>query len=113
MAEGSDSRRLWRTAAIVAVVGVLVVALLAWLAVRMYDDMLNQRVIKANEAAALTTLQNIQAQEQSSLETGGQYVTFRQLADAGIIQTPTSGDTLVSDGYKFTLKVTPKLGTPR
>jgi Tfp pilus assembly protein PilE len=111
MADGSDSRRLWRTAAIVAAVGVLVVALLAWLAVRMYDDMLNQRVMNANEAAAITTLQNIQAQEQSSRETGGQYVTFQQLADAGIIQTPTGGDTLVSDGYKFTLKVTPKTGT--
>ena|SRR5437660_430616 len=108
MTDSSESRRLWRTTAIVALVGLDVLVPLVWLPVRMYNDRLQQRVMSANEASALATLENIQAQEQSFLETGGQYATFRQLADAGIIQAPLDGDTLLSDGYKFTLKVTPK-----
>jgi hypothetical protein len=111
MAESSETKRLWRTSAIVAVVGLVVFAALVWLAVRLYDDKIQQRIMSANESSALATLQNIQAQEQSFRETGGQYVTFQQLADAGVIQAPLSGDTLVSDGYKFTLKVTPKTDT--
>ncbi|HZT60541.1 MAG TPA: hypothetical protein VFA21_18195, partial [Pyrinomonadaceae bacterium] len=91
-----------------AAVGVVVVGLLVFVFFRVRDDYVQQRIINANESAALATLQNIQAQEQSFRETSGQYATFRQLADAGIIQTPPDGDTLVSDGYKFTLKVTPK-----
>jgi Tfp pilus assembly protein PilE len=110
-AEKSESKRLLRTALVVAVVGVVVLVPLAWLAVRMYNDNIQQKVIAANEALALATLENLQAQEQSSKETTGQYATFQQLADAGAIQAPLSGDALVSDGYRFTLRVTPKTDT--
>ena len=108
MADGSESKRLWRVALIIAAVGLVVVGLLLYVFIRVRHDYVQQNIINANEAAALATLENIQAQEQSFRETGGQYVTFRQLADAGVIQAPTGGDTLVSGGYKFTLKVTPK-----
>jgi Tfp pilus assembly protein PilE len=111
MSDGSESRRLWRTALIVAAVGAVVLILLAWLAVRMYNDSIQQKVIGANEASALATLENLQAQEQSFLETKGSYATFPQLAEAGAIQVPLSGDALVSDGYRFTLRVTPKTDT--
>jgi Tfp pilus assembly protein PilE len=110
MSEQSESRRLWRTALVVAAAGVVVLVPLAWLAYRMYNDTLQQRVMSANEASALATLENIQAQEQFFLETKGEYATFRQLAEAGVIQAPLSGDALVSDGYRFTLHVTPKNG---
>lgn len=111
MSDGSESRRLWRTTLVVAAVGVVVLIPLAWLAVRMYNDNIQQKVIAANEASALATLENLQAQEQSFLETTGQYATFRQLADAGAIQAPLSGDALESSGYRFTLRVTPKSDT--
>ena len=110
MSEQTESRRLWRTALVVAAAGVVVLVPLAWLAYRMYNDTLQQRVMSANEASALAALENIQAQEQFFLETKGEYATFRQLAEAGAIQAPLSGDALVSDGYRFTLKVTPKNG---
>jgi hypothetical protein len=108
MAASSESKRLLITALVIAVVGAVVLVALWFLFVRVRHDNIQQGIMNANEAAALATLENIQAQEQSFRETGGQYVTFRQLADAGVIQAPTSGDTLVSGGYKFTLKVTPK-----
>lgn len=109
--EKSESKRLLRTALVVALFGVAVLVPLAWLAVRMYNDNIQQKVIAANEASALATLENLQAQEQSFLETAGQYATFQQLADAGAIQAPLSGGALVSDGYRFTLRVTPKTDT--
>ncbi|HEX3557565.1 MAG TPA: hypothetical protein VHU19_00055 [Pyrinomonadaceae bacterium] len=108
MSATSESRHLWRTALIVAAVGLVIFGLLAWLAVRMYHDTIQQKIISANESSALATLDNLQAQEQSFLETEGRYVTFQRLAESGVIQAPLSGDALVSDGYRFTLKVTPK-----
>lgn len=93
---------------LIAVAGIVVVVALWVVFSRMRHDYIQQKIIASNEASALTTLQNIQAQEQSFRETSGQYATFRRLADAGVIQAPTDGDALVSDGYKFTLKVTPK-----
>jgi hypothetical protein len=109
--EKSESKRLLRTALVVAAVGVVVVAALVFVFFRMRHDYVQQRIMNTNEASALATLENLQAQEQSFLETAGSYATFRQLADAGAIQAPLSGDALVSDGYRFTLRVTPKTDT--
>jgi hypothetical protein len=64
MRDSSESKRLWRTALIVAGVGLLVLAPLSWLALRMYDDTVRRRVIAANESTALGTLEAIQAAEQ-------------------------------------------------
>ena len=111
MSAQSESRRLWRAALIVVGVGAVVLVALAWLAVRMYDDSIQRRIISADEASALATLENLQAQEQSFLETEGRYATFRQFAEAGVIQVPLNDDALVSDGYRFTLRVTPKTDT--
>jgi hypothetical protein len=106
--ERSESKRLLRTALVVAAVGVVLLVPLAWLAVRMYHDRIQQRVISSNEASALATLENLQAQEQSFLEMTGSYATFPQMVEAGAIKVPLSGDALVDDGYRFTLRVTPK-----
>lgn len=108
MAEVSESKRLWRTALIVAGVGLLVLVPLGWLALRMWDDTVQRRVIAANEAAALTNLQNIQAAEQLYFEANGQYGTFRQLIDSGIFQAEVSGDPPSASGYVFDVRVQPR-----
>src|SRR5215213_10518135 len=102
MAEASESKRLWRTALIVAGVGLLILAPLSWLALRMWDDTVQRRVIAANESAALTNLENIQAAEQLYFEANGEYGTFQQLIDAGVFQAEVSGDPPVASGYAFT-----------
>ena len=112
MAEASESKRLWRTALIVAGVGVLILVPLAWLALRMWDDNIQRRVIAANESAALTNLENIQAAEQLYFEANGQYGTFRQLIDSGIFQADVTGDPPVASGYVFNVRVQPKTDTP-
>ena len=111
MGEVSEAKRLWRTALVVAGVGLLVLVPLGWLALRMYDDTIQRRVIAANESAALTNLENLQAAEQLYFETHGQYGTFRQLIDSGIFQAEVSGDPPVASGYAFTVRVQPKTDT--
>jgi hypothetical protein len=108
MTDSSESKRLWRTALIVAGVGLLVLAPLSWLALRMWDDTVRRRIIAANESSALGSLEAIQAAEQLYYETYGRYGTFREMADAGIFQTDLAGDSPVGHGYVFTLKVLPK-----
>lgn len=111
MAEVSESKRLWRTALLVAGVGLLVLIPLGWLALRMWDDTIQRRVIAANESAALTNLDNIQAAEQLYFETNSQYGTFQQLIDSGIFQAQVSGDPPVASGYVFNVRVQPKTDT--
>lgn len=111
MGEVSESKRLWRTALIVAGVGLLVLVPLGWLALRMYDDTLQRRVIAANESATLANLDSIQAAEQSYFVTNGQYGTFQQLNDSHILQTEVSGDPPVAHGYVFTVRVQPRTDT--
>ena len=108
MAEASESKRLWRTALVVAGVGILVLVPLGWLALRMWDDTVQRKLIATNESAALTNLENIQAAEQLYFETNGQYGTFRQLIDSGIFQAEVSGDPPTASGYVFNVKVQPK-----
>jgi hypothetical protein len=108
MPEASESKRLWRTALVVAGVGVVVLVPLAWLALRMWDDTVQRRVVAANESAALTNLQNKQAAEQLYFEATGQYGTFQQLIDSGIFQAEVSGDPPTASGYVFTVRVQPK-----
>ena len=111
MAEDSESKRLWRTALIVAGVGLLVLIPLGWLALRLYDDMIQRRVVAANESSALTNLENIQAAQQLYFEANGQYGTFQQLIDSGIFTAQVTGDPPVASGYVFTVKVQPRTGT--
>ena len=109
MKESSENSRLWRTALIVAGVGVVVAAGLGWLAVRMYQDSIHRRVVSANEANALYVIEQISAAEHLYFESNGQYATFRQLVDAGIFQAPLRGDdALTSQGYNFRLTLRPR-----
>jgi hypothetical protein len=108
MADSSESKRLWRTAGIIAGVGLLVLIPLAWLALRMYQDTLQRRVVAANEAAALYNLELIAAGERIHLDTYGEYATLRQLTETGILQTTFGGDPPASGGYVYTVRLTPK-----
>lgn len=111
MGDSPESKRLWRTALIVAGVGLLVLAPLSWLALRMYDDTVRRRLVAANESSALGSLEVIQAAEQLYYETYGRYGTFHEMAEAGVFQTELTGDPLVGHGYAFTLRVRPKTET--
>ncbi|HEX6625276.1 MAG TPA: hypothetical protein VF064_16300 [Pyrinomonadaceae bacterium] len=99
-----------RVFVILLVVGLLVLVPLTWLALRMSRDAQRRRVVNANEAAAIYTLEQIAAAEQLHFETyEGQYATFRQLLDAGLFKAPLEGDAAItSAGYTFTLKLTPR-----
>ena len=108
MADSSDSKRLWRTALIVAGAGLLVLVPLCWLAVRMYNDTLQRRVISVNEADALYTLELIAAAEHVHLQAYGDYGTIKQLNDTGILQTEIGGDPPARAGYAYTVKITQK-----
>jgi hypothetical protein len=108
MAEVSESKRLWRTSLIVAGVGVLVLVPLGWLALRMWDDTVQRRVIAANESSALTNLEQIQAAEDLYFRANGEYGTLRQLVDSGIFSSTVSGDPPVASGYVYTVRVQPR-----
>jgi hypothetical protein len=108
MSEVSESKRLWRTALIVAGVGLLVLVPLFLLWLRMQDDRHQRLVSAANESAALTYLEGIQAAEDIYLRATGQYGTVQQLIDSGVFQPDVSGDPLVAHGYVFDVRVQPK-----
>ncbi len=108
MADSSESKRLWRTAFIVAGIGVLVLIPLGWLAVRMYNDRIQHRVAAVNEADALYTLELLAAAEHVHLQAYGKYGTVKQLTDSGILQTEFGGDPPARSGYVYTVKLTPK-----
>jgi hypothetical protein len=110
MADSSESKRLWRTAAIVAGVGLLVLIPLCWLAVRMYNDTIQRRVVAVNEADALYTLELLAAAEHVHLQAYGEYGTVKQLNDTGILQTEFGGDPPARAGYAYTVKLTPRAG---
>jgi len=111
MADSSESKRLWRTALMVAGAGVLVLVPLCWLAVRMYNDTIQRRVVSVNEADALYTLELIAAAEHVHLQSYGEYGTIKQLNDTGILQTEFGGDPPARAGYAYTVKLTPKTDT--
>src|SRR4051812_12966884 len=107
MSEASESKRLWRTALVVAGVGLIVLVPLGWLALRMWDDTIQRRVIAANESGTLTYLEAIQAAEDIYFRNTGQYGTIQQLIDSGF-QPDVGGDPLNAHGYVFTVKVQPR-----
>ena len=108
MSVNPETKRLWRTAAVVASVGLLALIPLVWLANRTYNDYVNRRVAAANEAAVIAALESISAAQHLYLQTYGQYATFPQMVEAGVFQAPLSGNQLVSSGYRFTLNVRPR-----
>lgn len=110
MSDSSESKRLWRTALIIAGAGLAVLVPLGWLAVRMYNDTIQRRVVAVNEADALYTLELIAAAEHIHLQAYGEYGTVRQLTDAGILQTEFGGEPPARAGYAYAVRLTPKTG---
>jgi hypothetical protein len=108
MSDSSESKRLLRTALIIAGAGLLVLVPLGWLAVRMYNDTIQRRVVAVNEADALYTLELIAAAEHIHLQAYGEYGTVKQLTDTGILQTEFGGEPPARAGYAYAVRLTPK-----
>ena len=108
MADSTETKKYGKVLAVVAVVGLLVLVPLVWLAMRMSDEGRQRRVVAANEAETISILEGIAAAEQLYLQTNSRYGTFRELVEAGVFRAPLTGDTLVAHGYNFTLRVTPR-----
>lgn len=107
MSQTSENKRLLKIVLVAAAAAVPILAGLTWYGLKLSADATRRRVVAANEAAAVTSLDQIAAAERLYLEAHGQYGTFRQLAEAGVFQAPLEGEALVSGGYRFTVSVTP------
>ena len=108
MSEAPEKKGYGRVVLVLLAVGLLILVPLAWLGLKMSRDAARRRVVNANEAAAIYTLEQIAAAEQLHFQTyEGRYASFRQLLDAGLFRAPLDGDRITSSGYAFTLKVTP------
>jgi prepilin-type N-terminal cleavage/methylation domain-containing protein len=86
---------------VIAIIGILVgVGVPAW----------RNAVIAGNESAALATLRTIATEQRTYFNNKGRnsYGTFDQLIENGALDKRFAGDEPVIEGYKFTLKVTPK-----
>jgi hypothetical protein len=107
MSEKSDNRRLLKRVLIIGAIVLPLAALLGWYGLRLRDEGHQRRVIAANEAAAISALDNIAAAQQLYREAHGGYATFQQLFEAGVFDAPLDGEQLVSGGYRFTVRVLP------
>lgn len=84
---------------VIAIIGILVgVGVPAW----------RTAVIAANETSAIQTLDTVAKEERAYYISTRSYATFDQLIERGALDKRFSGDQPVSDGYVYTLKVTPK-----
>ncbi|HEY0080282.1 MAG TPA: prepilin-type N-terminal cleavage/methylation domain-containing protein [Pyrinomonadaceae bacterium] len=86
---------------VIAIIGILVgVGVPAW----------RNAVIAGNETAAIQTLKTITTEQRTYFNAKGRssYATFDQLIENGALDKRFAGDEPVVEGYKFTLKVTPK-----
>lgn len=108
MADSTETKKYGKVLAVVAVLGLLALVPLVWLAMRMSDEGRQRRVISANEAETISILEGIAAAEQLYLQTNSRYGTFGELVEAGVFRAPLTGDTLVAHGYNFTLRVAPR-----
>jgi prepilin-type N-terminal cleavage/methylation domain-containing protein len=89
---------------VIAIIGILVgVGVPAW----------RSAVIAGNETAAVSTLRTIATEERTFFNAKGRtsFGTFDQLIENGALDKRFAGDEPVVEGYKFTLKVTPKSGS--
>lgn len=108
MSVSQETKSLWRRLAVVTLLGVVACAGL-WVAfVRLRSEARERRVRAINEREAVLVIDSVAAAQQLYLEARGEYGTFPQLVEANVFQAPLSGDTLVTDGYAFTLRITPK-----
>jgi hypothetical protein len=110
MTANTETKKYWKVLGVVAVVGLLALVPLVWLAMRMSDEGRQRRIISANEAETISILEGIAAAQQLFLQTHSRYGTFKELVEDGVFRAPLTGDSLVAHGYNFTLRVTPRTG---
>jgi len=107
MSKESDNRRLLKRVLVIGAIALPLAALLGWYGLRMSVEGRQRRAITANEAAAVTALDNIAAAEQLYREAYGHYGTFQQLFEAGVFDAPITDGGLVSGGYRFSVRTRP------
>ena len=83
------------------------VVLVAITSCQSYSSGLQQSVTRVDEAAAIGALRTILTAQRSYSITSGEYGTFQQLTDAGLLDSRFAGLKPVKD-YVLTLQVTPK-----
>jgi hypothetical protein len=108
MTDSTETKKYGKVLAVVAVVGVLVLVPLVWLARRMSEEARQRRVVAANEAEALSILEGVAAAQQLFLQDHSRYGTFKELVEAGVFRAPLEGDALVAHGYNFRMSVAPR-----
>ena len=108
MTANTETKKYGKVLAVVAVVGLLALVPLVWLAMRMSDEARQRRVVSANEAETISILEGIAAAEQLYLQDSSRYGTFKELVEAGVFRAPLTNDSLVAHGYTFNLRVTPR-----
>lgn len=111
MTANTETKKYWKVLGVVAVVGLLALVPLVWLAMRLSDEARQRRVISANEAETISILEGIAAAQQLFLQTHSRYGTFKEMVEEGVFRAPLTGDTLVAHGYTFTLRVAPRTDT--
>lgn len=111
MSGKAENKRLLKIVLVIVAVGVPVAVALVWYATKLDAGERQRRTIASNEAAAVTALDQIAAAQHLFRETQGEYGTFRQLFEAGVFQAPLEGESLVSGGYRFTARTTPRSET--
>lgn len=96
---------------VLAGVGLAVLAALVAFLFNTESSMTDRRRTATYEATAAEHMRNIAAAERIYLDAFGNYATFDQLIDAGVLTNEKfRGEEPVVDGYVYRLRVTPREG---
>lgn len=109
MAE-KEKRRKWLFVAL-AVAGLAVLAALVAFLLNTESSMAVRQRTATYEATAAEHMRNIAAAQRIYLDAYGQYATFDQLIEAGVLTNEKfRGESPAVDGYVYRLRVTPREG---
>lgn len=107
----AGKKRKWRAFVIAAGLGLAVLAALAALIVNSYTTGNRLRAAATHEATAFHHLKNIAAGQQIYRDAFGDYATFDQLIESGVLLNEKfAGAEPIVDGYAYRLRITPRLG---
>ncbi len=110
MREANESGKA-RTLLILAGFGLAVLAALVLFLLRKEDDVKHRTTVATYETTAADHMRKLSAAQSIHLDAFGEYGTFDQLIDAGILLNEKfRGQTPVVDGYVYRLQIRPREG---